>query len=698
MESGPILLSQQTARLREIMTTETPTRPRACPFEPREARFQLVSDYGPAGDQPKAIDQLVEGLEAGLRYQTLLGVTGSGKTFTMANVIEKVNRPTLIISHNKVLAAQLYAEFREFFPHNAVEYFVSYYDYYQPEAYVPTSDTFIEKETDVNDEIERLRLSATTSLIERRDTIVVASVSCIYGLGAPQEYLETHLPITLGGLSDRNRILRQLVALQYQRKDFDFQRGSFRVKGDVVDIFPGYGEVPFRIELFGDEVERISEFDPLTGKIGRDLQSVTIWPAKHYVTSKGRLNAAIESIKAEMKERVAELNSQQKLLEAQRIEMRTRFDLEMLRETGVCSGIENYSRHLDGRAPGERPFCLLDYFPDDFLVIVDESHIMLPQIHGMYGGDRSRKETLVEYGFRLPSALDNRPLRFSEFSELVGQAVFVSATPADFEKRESDRIVEQIIRPTGLVDPGVEIRPARGQVDDLIARIQETVEKGGRVLATTLTKKMAEDLAQFLQKLKIKSRYLHFQIDTVERVDILESLRKGEIDVVVGVNLLREGLDLPEVTLVAILDADKEGFLRSESSIVQICGRAARNVEGRVILYADKETGSIERALAEINRRRNLQLAFNEEHGVEPKTIQKAIKNMLVDIRRKKDDAREMVYHIFDEFENQRVSPKEQIARLKRKMVDAAKNLEFEQAALYRDRIQELEKKVRGKR
>lgn len=435
MESGPILLSQQTARLREIMTTETPTRPRACPFEPREARFQLVSDYGPAGDQPKAIDQLVEGLEAGLRYQTLLGVTGSGKTFTMANVIEKVNRPTLIISHNKVLAAQLYAEFREFFPHNAVEYFVSYYDYYQPEAYVPTSDTFIEKETDVNDEIERLRLSATTSLIERRDTIVVASVSCIYGLGAPQEYLETHLPITLGGLSDRNRILRQLVALQYQRKDFDFQRGSFRVKGDVVDIFPGYGEVPFRIELFGDEVERISEFDPLTGKIGRDLQSVTIWPAKHYVTSKGRLNAAIESIKAEMKERVAELNSQQKLLEAQRIEMRTRFDLEMLRETGVCSGIENYSRHLDGRAPGERPFCLLDYFPDDFLVIVDESHIMLPQIHGMYGGDRSRKETLVEYGFRLPSALDNRPLRFSEFSELVGQAVFVSATPADFEKR-----------------------------------------------------------------------------------------------------------------------------------------------------------------------------------------------------------------------------------------------------------------------
>ncbi len=680
------------------MTTDIQIRPRDCPFTPSEAKFELVSEYGPAGDQPKAIEELIDGLEAGLRYQTLLGVTGSGKTYTMANVIEKVNRPTLIISHNKVLAAQLYSEFREFFPNNAVEYFVSYYDYYQPEAYVPTSDTFIEKETDVNDEIERLRLSATTSLIERRDTIVVASVSCIYGLGAPREYLETHLPITLGGLSDRNRILRQLVALQYQRKDIDFQRGSFRVKGDVVDIFPGYGETPFRIELFGDEVERISEFDPLTGKVSRDLQSVTIWPAKHHVTSKRRLNAAIESIKVELKERVTELNQQQRLLEAQRIEMRTRFDLEMLRETGVCAGIENYSRHLDGREPGERPFCLLDYFPDDFLVMVDESHIMLPQIHGMYGGDQSRKKTLVEYGFRLPSALDNRPLRFEEFSELVGQAVFVSATPAKYEKEESDRIVEQIIRPTGLVDPGVEIRPARGQVDDLIARIQESIDKGGRVLATTLTKKMAEDLAQFLQKLKIKSRYLHFQIDTVERVDILESLRKGEIDVVVGVNLLREGLDLPEVTLVAILDADKEGFLRSESSIVQICGRAARNVDGRVILYADKETDSIKRALKEIDRRRDIQSDFNEEHGIQPKTVQKAIKNMLVEIRRKKDDAREMVYNIFDEFENKKVAPKEQITRLKRKMVDAAKNLDFEQAALYRDRIQELEKKLRGKR
>ena len=430
----------------------------------------------------------------------------------------------------------------------------------------------------------------------------------------------------------------------------------------------------------------------------RATTKITIWPAKHYVTSKGRLKAAIESIQGELKERLTELNQEQKLLEAQRLEMRTRFDLEMLRETGVCAGIENYSRHLDGRQPGERPFCLLDYFPDDFLVIVDESHIMLPQVHGMYGGDQSRKKTLVEYGFRLPSALDNRPLRFEEFSELVGQAIFVSATPADYEKTESDRVVEQIIRPTGLVDPEVEIRPARGQVDDLIARIQESVEKGGRVLATTLTKKMAEDLAQFLQKLKIKSRYLHFQIDTVERVDILESLRKGEIDVVVGVNLLREGLDLPEVTLVAILDADKEGFLRSESSIVQICGRAARNVEGRVILYADEETQSIKRALKEIDRRRDIQSAFNKEHGIQPKTVQKAIKNMLVEIRRKKDDAREMVYNIFDEFENKKVSPKEQIARLKRKMVDAAKNLEFEQAALYRDRIQELEKKVRGKR
>jgi excinuclease ABC subunit B len=679
-------------------TTTSSIRSRSSPFSPKEAQFELVADYQPAGDQPKAIEQLVEGLEAGLRYQTLVGVTGSGKTFTMANAIARVNRPTLIVSHNKVLAAQLYAEFREFFPHNAVEYFVSYYDYYQPEAYIPRSDTYIEKETDVNDEIERLRLSATTSLIERRDTIVVASVSCIYGLGAPTEYLETYLPITNGGFSDRHKILHRLVQLQYTRHDLDFQRGSFRVKGDVLDIFPGYGTTPVRVELFGDEVDRISEFDPLTGEITRSLDSVTIWPARHYVTASSRLDTAIRGIKVELSERLEELRKEQKLLEAQRLEMRTRFDIEMLSETGICSGIENYSRHLDGREPGERPYCLLDYFPEDMLVIVDESHIMLPQVRGMFGGDRTRKTTLVEYGFRLPSAIDNRPLQFAEFEQLVDQAIFVSATPADWEREHSDRIVEQIIRPTGLIDPPVETRPARGQVDDLIARIRETVEAGGRVLVTTLTKKMAEDLAQFLTRLKIKSRYLHFQIDTVERVDILESLRKGEIDVVVGVNLLREGLDLPEVSLVAILDADKEGFLRSETSLVQICGRAARNVEGKVILYADEETDSMKRALSEIDRRRNLQAEFNKEHGIQPKSIQKAIKNMLVDIRRKKDDARELVYRVFDEFENKRIPPKEQIGRLKARMVKAAKDLDFEQAAIYRDRIAELEKKVSGKK
>jgi excinuclease ABC subunit B len=676
----------------------TETRPRVPAFRPRESRFELVAPYSPAGDQPEAIEKLVAGLEAGLRFQTLVGVTGSGKTFTMANVIARLNLPTLIISHNKVLAAQLYSEFKQFFPKNAVEYFVSYYDYYQPEAYIPTSDTYIEKETDVNDEIERLRLSATTSLIERRDTIVVASVSSIYGLGAPSEYLETYLPITLGGFSDRTAILRKLVSLQYTRKDIDFHRGTFRVKGDVVDIFPGYGNVPIRVELFGDEVERITEFDPLTGHVHRELESITIWPAKHYVTGQARLKVAIASIQEELKERLAEFNSQNKLLEAQRLEMRTRFDLEMLREAGVCQGIENYSRHLDGRAPGERPFCLLDYFPEDYLVIIDESHIMLPQVHGMYGGDRSRKETLVEYGFRLPSALDNRPLRFDEFTELLDRALFVSATPAAWEREQSGQIVEQIIRPTGLIDPEVEVRPARGQVDDFVARVREVVEKGGRILATTLTRKMAEDLAHFLQRVQIKAHYLHFQIDTVERVDILESLRRGEIDVVVGVNLLREGLDLPEVHLVAVLDADKEGFLRSETSLIQICGRASRNVEGRVILYADVMTGSMERALREMRRRREIQARHNQEHGITPRTIEKAVTNMLDEVRRKKNDAREMVYQVFDEFENKRIPIKDQIARLKGRMVAAAKELDFEQAALYRDRIQELEKKVRSQK
>ncbi len=678
--------------------TSLEIRPRQPHFSPRAGRFELIAKYDAAGDQPKAIQQLVEGLHSGLRFQTLVGVTGSGKTFTMAKVIEELNLPALVISHNKVLAAQLYSEFKQYFPNNAVEYFVSYYDYYQPEAYVPTTDTFIEKETDVNDEIERLRLSATTSLIERQDTIIVASVSSIYGLGAPSEYLETYLPITLGGFSDRTAILRKLVTLQYTRKDIDFHRGTFRVKGDTVDIFPGYGDTPIRIELFGDEVEKISEFEPLTGRVLRELESVTIWPAKHYVTTKPKLEAAIESIQDELRERLAELNSQNKLLEAQRLEMRTRFDLEMLRETGICSGIENYSRHLDGRQAGERPFCLLDYFPEDFLLFVDESHIMLPQIRGMYGGDKSRKETLVKYGFRLPSALDNRPLKFEEFIELVDRAIFVSATPAEWEREISGQIVEQIIRPTGLVDPIVEVRPARGQVDDLIARVREVVDKGGRVLATTLTRKMAEDLAQFLQRLQIKARYLHFQIDTVERVDILEALRRGEIDVVVGVNLLREGLDLPEVSLVAVLDADKEGFLRSETSLIQICGRAARNIEGRVILYADEETGSMDNALREMKRRRAIQEQHNQDHGIQPKSIEKAVTNMLMDVRRKKAEANDTVYQVFQEYEGKHLPLKEQIARLKAHMVRAAKELEFEEAALYRDRIQDLERKARMKR
>jgi excinuclease ABC subunit B len=615
----------------------------------------------------------------------------------MAKVIEEMNLPALVISHNKVLAAQLYSEFKQFFPNNAVEYFVSYYDYYQPEAYVPTTDTYIEKETDVNDEIERLRLSSTTSLIERKDTIVVASVSSIYGLGAPGEYLETYLPITLGGFSDRTAILRKLVNLQYSRKDIDFHRGAFRVKGDTIDIFPGYGDTPIRVELFGDEVERIAEFEPLTGKTLRELESVTIWPAKHYVTSPVKMEAAIEGIQIELKDRLTELNSQNKLLEAQRLEMRTRFDLEMLRETGICQGIENYARHLDGRLPGERPYSLLDYFPEDFILFVDESHIMLPQIRGMYGGDRSRKETLVNYGFRLPSALDNRPLRFDEFTEMVDRAIFVSATPADWEREVSGQIVEQIIRPTGLVDPQVEVRPAKGQVDDLIARIREVIEDGGRILATTMTRKMAEDLAQFLQRLQIKARYLHFQIDTIERVDILEALRRGEVDVVVGVNLLREGLDLPEVCLVAVLDADKEGFLRSETSLIQICGRAARNIKGRVILYADEVTGSMERALREMKRRREIQENHNQVHGIQPRSVEKAVTNMLMDVRRKKEEANEMVYKVFEEYEGKRLPIRDQIARLKGHMVRAAKNLDFEEAVLYRDRIQELEKKARWK-
>jgi excinuclease ABC subunit B len=658
--------------------------------------FQLVSRFEPQGDQPQAIERLAQGIEQGLKFQTLVGVTGSGKTFTMANVIARANRPTLVISHNKVLAAQLYAEFREFFPHNAVEYFVSYYDYYQPEAYIPRTDTYIEKDATINDEIDRLRLSATTSLLERRDVIIVASVSAIYGLGRPQDYREMILLLHVGDRSPRHKILHKLVDLQYVRHDIDFYRGTFRVKGDVIDIFPAYEERPVRIELFGDEVERICEFDATTGEILSDsLTRLAIYPAKHYVTPAERVREAIKQIEAELAERLDQLRREDKVLEAQRLEQRTRYDLELLREVGFCQGIENYSRHLDLRQAGERPSCLLDYFPDDYLLFIDESHIMLPQVHGMYGGDFSRKSTLVNYGFRLPSALDNRPLKFEEFIGMIRQAIFVSATPAEYELQASEQVVEQIIRPTGLVDPEVIVRPATGQVDDLIARIRERVARSERVLVTTLTKRMAEDLSGYLGELGIRCRYLHFMIDTIERVDILQGLRTGDFDVLVGVNLLREGLDLPEVSLVAILDADKEGFLRSERSLIQVCGRAARNVNGQVIMYADQMTGSIERALEETRRRREIQEEYNKRHGIEPRTVEKTVRNMLELRSRQKSEAEEIALEVLSPAMQKNKDPKRLIAELKRQMLEAAKNLEFEAAAVLRDKIMELQKEAR---
>lgn len=660
--------------------------------------FQLVSSMTPCGDQPKAIDLLCQGIEQGLKYQTLVGVTGSGKTFTMANVIARVNRPTLVISHNKVLAAQLYSEFREFFPHNAVEYFVSYYDYYQPEAYIPRTDTYIEKDATINDEIERLRLSATTSLLERRDVVIVASVSAIYGLGRPDDYREMNLLLHPGDVIPRQKILRKLVELQYVRNDMDFHRGTFRVKGDVIDIFPAYEEKPLRVDLFGDEIERIIEFDSLTGEmLGESLPRAAVYPAKHYVTPADRIREAIKRIEVELSERIAELRRDNMILEAQRLEQRTRYDLEMLREVGFCQGIENYSRHLDMREAGERPNCLLDYFPDDYLVFVDESHIMLPQIHGMSGGDYSRKKTLVEYGFRLPSALDNRPLRFEEFTGMLRQAIFVSATPAEYELNASQQVVEQIIRPTGLVDPEVIIRPATGQVDDLLGRIQERVSQGERVLVTTLTKRMAEDLADYLQELGIRGRYLHFMIDTLERVEILEGLRAGDFDVLVGVNLLREGLDLPEVSLVAILDADKEGFLRSERSLIQVCGRAARNVNGQVVMYADQMTGSIERALKETQRRRKIQQEHNQIHDITPTTIQKSLRSLLQVRSRQKAEAEDIALRVIAPAIHKSQNPQQMIGELKRQMLLAAQNLEFEAAAVLRDKIKELQNELDGK-
>ncbi|MDX9753406.1 MAG: excinuclease ABC subunit UvrB [bacterium] len=657
----------------------------------KQIPFQLVSNYKPTGDQPQAISQLIQGIVDRNQFQTLVGVTGSGKTFTMANVIAHVNKPTLIMSHNKVLAAQLYSEFKEFFPHNAVGYFVSYYDFYQPEAYVPSKDVYIEKEATINEEIERLRLEATTNLMERRDVIIVASVSCIYGLGSPEEYIEMTCPIAVGDSLPRQQFLRRLVDLQYVRNDMDFHRGTLRVRGDIVEIFPAYGDQPLRIDFWGDEVDRIMAFDPLTGEVTGEHSKITIYPASHYVTAPARLQRAMQTIKEELHDRLQELRQQNKLLEAQRLEQRTMYDLEMLLNTGLCQGIENYSRHLDGRQAGEPPHTLMDYFPDDFLLIVDESHIMLPQVRGMYGGDQSRKKTLVEFGFRLPSALDNRPLSFDEFWANIRQAIFVSATPADIELKHSEQVVEQIIRPTGLVDPKITIRPATGQVEDLIGRINERVARNERTLVTTLTKRMAEDLSNYLMQLNIKVRYLHFQIETLERAEILEGLRSGEFDVVVGVNLLREGLDLPEVSLVAIMDADREGFLRDERSLIQTCGRAARNVAGEVIMYADKPTQSMARAIAVMERRRTIQLDYNEKHGIIPKTIQKAVRSMLELRSSKKRESEELLFKISDSLEIKGKSTKEAILELKRKMLEAAKNLEFEKAAVYRDKITELE-------
>jgi len=651
--------------------------------------FQIVSDFKMTGDQPQAVERLVAGLNRGFKHQTLLGVTGSGKTFTMANVIERVERPTLVICHNKTLAAQLCTEFKEFFPTSAVEYFVSYYDYYQPEAYVPQTDTYIEKETDINEEIDKLRHSATRALFERRDVIIVASVSCIYGLGEPEEYHSFVCSLKRGDSYRRGKLLRQLVDMQYERNDIDFTRGKFRIRGDTLEIQPAYEELGLRIEFFGDEIERIVEIDPLTGELLSELESVDIYPAKHFVTSHEKLMLAIESIKQELEERLSELKQQGKLLEAARLEARTNYDIEMLKEAGFCTGVENYSRHLSGRAPGSPPWTLLDYFPDDFLLFIDESHMTLPQVRGMYHGDRSRKETLVEYGFRLPSALDNRPLNFNEFQKHINQVIYTSATPAEYEYQHSQQVVEQLVRPTGLLEPTIEVKPTKGQIDDLLEQIKTRVDKGERCLVTTLTKRMAEELADYLIEMGVKTHYLHSEINTLERVEILRDLRLGVYDVVVGINLLREGLDLPEVSLVAILDADKEGYLRSEGALIQTMGRAARHIDGHVIMYADTTTNSMDRAIKETQRRRQIQEAYNREHGITPQGIRKAIK-----------DITERVRVVAETRAPYFAAPmsKEDIARLikelESQMKTAARNLEFERAALLRDRIIELRKNL----
>ncbi len=655
--------------------------------------FRIRTDFVPKGDQPRAIRELVDGIRKGIRHQILLGVTGSGKTFTMAKVIEAVGRPTLVIAPNKTLAAQLFTEFRDLFPDNAVEYFVSYYDYYQPEAYVPETDTYIEKDASINDEIDKLRHSATHSLLTRRDVIIVASVSCIYGIGSPEDYGSMHLYAERDMECDRDAFLRRLVEMQYQRNDYDFHRGSFRVRGDTVEVFPAHeGDTALRFEFFGDLIEAISEIDPLRGRKIKRVEKVVIHPASHFVTSRDNLRRAIGSIREELRERLRELKSRGKNLEAQRLERRTLFDIELLEEMGYCPGIENYSRHLSGRLPGEPPYTLIDYFPEDYLLFIDESHITVPQLRGMYHGDRSRKETLVEYGFRLPSALDNRPLKFEEFERRVNQVIYVSATPGPYEyEKSSGRVVEQIIRPTGLMDPEVEIRPADRQVDDLLVEIRRRIKRGERVLVTTLTKRMAENLTQYYADLGIRVRYLHSDIDTLERVEIIRDLRLGKFDVLVGINLLREGLDLPEVSLVAIFDADKEGFLRSERSLIQTFGRAARNVNGKVIMYADTITPSMKRAVDETERRRTLQAEYNRKHSITPETIRSRIKDVLHSIY----EADYYTVHVAEEKREEYIPPHEipSIVRsLRKEMEEASKRLEFERAAELRDRIRELER------
>ena len=651
-------------------------------------KFEIVSDFKMTGDQPQAVDRLAEGLNKGFKQQTLLGVTGSGKTFTIANVIERVQRPTLVICHNKTLAAQLCSEFKEFFPNNAVEYFVSYYDYYQPEAYIPRTDTYIEKEIDINEEIDKLRHSATRSLFERRDVLIVASVSCIYSLGEPEEYRSFVVSLKRGDRHDRQKLLRKLVDMQYERNDIDFTRGRFRVRGDTLEIQPSYEELALRLEFFGDDIDRIVQIDPLTGELLTELDAVDIYPAKHFVTSHDKLVLALESIEKELEERLHELKAQDKLLEAARLESRTNYDLEMLREAGYCHAVENYSRHLSGRAPGSPPWTLMNYFPDDFLLFIDESHMTLPQIRGMYHGDRSRKETLVEYGFRLPSALDNRPLNFIEFNERINQVVYTSATPAEYEYEHSQQVAEQLVRPTGLLEPTVEIKPTKGQIDDLLDQIKKRVDKGERCLVTTLTKRMAEELADYLIEMGIKTHYLHSEIDTLERVEILRDLRLGVYDVVVGINLLREGLDLPEVSLVAILDADKEGYLRSKGSLIQTMGRAARHIDGQVIMYADTTTNSMQAAIGETQRRRQIQKAYNREHGITPQGIRKAIRDITKRVR--------AVAETRPPYVAAAPVTKEDVARLikelETQMKAAARSLEFEKAALLRDRIIELRK------